>query len=128
MGRWLGRAVFLGALLYVGATVGFPYYQYVMMRVELEEATDIGLAKLAVLRRGPWGEGMVLGEVTAAVTELMQARAKRLGFHLPAHGVRVWLEPDVFRVTTDWEVEPRLTRYDYRFRFHVEGSRVLARW
>jgi len=31
-------------VLYVGATVGFPYYQYVMMKRAVEEAADVGLA------------------------------------------------------------------------------------
>jgi hypothetical protein len=125
--RLFVKGAVVAVLLYAGATVGFPYYQYVMMRRAVEEAADIGVTQLEVMRKGPWREEVVLGEVTAAVTTLMQARANRVGLDLPAKGVQVSLEPDLLRVGTNWEVEATLAGYAHRFRFRVEGKRFVVR-
>lgn len=118
----------MAVLLYAGATVGFPYYQYVMMYQAVEEAADVGVAQLEAMRKGPWREEVVLGEVTAAVTTLMRTRANRVGLDLPAKDVQVSLEPDLLRVGTNWEVEARLAGYVHRFRFRVEGKRIVVGW
>jgi hypothetical protein len=124
--RSLVRVSLLVAVLYVGATVGFPYYQYVMMKRAVEEAADVGVARLGAMRKGTLGERMASGEVTAAVTILMQARAIRLGLDLPAQGVQVLLEPDFLRVLANWEAEAKLPGYAQRFQFSVEGRRVVV--
>jgi hypothetical protein len=124
--RSLVRVALLVAVLYVGATVGFPYYQYVMMKRAVEEAADVGVARLGAMRKGTLGERMASGEVTAAVTILMQARAIRLGLDLPAQGVQVLLEPDFLRVLANWEAEAKLPGYAQRFQFSVEGRRVVV--
>jgi len=116
----------LAAVLYVGGIVGFPYYQYVMMKRAVEEAADVGLARLGGMRQGTLGERMASGEVTVAVTVLMQARAIRLGLDLPAQGVQVLLEPDLLRVLANWEAEAKLPGYAQRFEFRVEGRRILV--
>ena len=113
-------------VLYVGVIVGFPYYQYVMMKRAVEEAADVGVAGLRTMRRGPLGQSMASREVTAAVTVLMQARAIRLGLDLPAQGVQVLLEPGLLRVLANWEAEAKLPGYAQRFRFGVEGRRVVV--
>jgi hypothetical protein len=123
--RFLVRVALLVAVLYVGATIGFPYYQYVMMKRAVEEAADVAAARLGTTRRGPLGRSMALRELTAAVTVLMQDRATRLGLDLPAHGVQVLLEPDLLRVLANWEAEAKLPGYAHRFRFGVEGRRVV---
>ena len=124
--RSLVRVALLVAVLYVGATVGFPYYQYVMMKRAVEEAADVGVAGLRTMRRGPLGQSMASRELTAVVTVLMQARAIRLGLDLPAQGVQVLLEPDLLRVLANWEAEAKLPGYAQRFRFGVEGRRVVV--
>lgn len=124
--RFLVRVALVVAVLYVGATVGFPYYQYIMMKRAVEEAADVGVARLGAMRRGPLGERMASGQVTAAVTVLMQARAIRLGLDLPAQGVQVLLEPDRLRVLANWEAEAKLPGYAQRFQFRVEGRRILV--
>lgn len=124
--RFLVRVALLVAVLYVGPIVGFPYYQYVMMKRAVEEAADVGLARLGGMRKGTLGERMASGEVTAAVTVLMQARAIRLGLDLPAQGVQVLLEPDLLRVLANWEAEAKLPGYAQRFQFRVEGRRILV--
>jgi len=124
--RFLVRVALLAAVLYVGGIVGFPYYQYVMMKRAVEEAADVGLARLGGMRQGTLGERMASGEVTVAVTVLMQARAIRLGLDLPAQGVQVLLEPDLLRVLANWEAEAKLPGYAQRFRFGVEGRRVVV--
>jgi len=124
--RSLVRVAVVVLVLYVGATVGFPYYQYVMMKRAVEEAADVGVAGLRTMRRGPLGQSMASREVTAAVTVLMQARAIRLGLDLPAQGVQVLLEPGLLRVVANWEAEAKLPGYAQRFRFGVEGRRVVV--
>ena len=124
--RFLVRVALLAAVLYVGGIVGFPYYQYVMMKRAVEEAADVGLARLGGMRQGTLGERMASGEVTVAVTVLMQARAIRLGLDLPAQGVQVLLEPDLLRVLANWEAEAKLPGYAQRFEFRVEGRRILV--
>src|SRR3972149_3236771 len=124
--RSLVRVSLLVAVLYVGATVGFPYYQYVMMKRAVEEAADVAVAGLGTMRRGPLGQSMASRELTAAVTVLMQARAIRLGLDLPAQGVQVLLEPDLLRVLANWETEAKFPGYAQRFRFGVEGRRVVV--
>jgi len=124
--RSLVRVALLVAVLYVGATVGFPYYQYVMMKRAVEEAADVGVARLGAMRKGTLGERMASGEVTAAVTILMQARAIRLGLDLPAQGVQVLLEPDFLRVLANWEAEATFPGYVQHFRFGVEAKRVVV--
>ncbi len=126
--RLFVKGAVLAVLLYAGATVGFPYYQYVMMHRAVEEAADVGVAQLEAMRTGPWREEVVLGEVTAGVTTLMRARANQVGLDLPAEGVQVSLEPDLLRVGTNWEVEARLAGYAHRFRFRVEGKRITVGW
>ena len=126
MVRSLVRVLLLVAVLYVGATVGFPYYQYLMMKWAVEEVADVAVARLGTMRRGPFGQSMVSKEVTAAVTVLMQARAIRLGLDLPAQGVQVLLEPNLLRVLANWEAEAKLPGYAQRFRFGVEGRRVVV--
>jgi len=124
--RFLVRAALLVMVLYVGATVGFPYYQYVMMKRAVEEAADVAAARLGIMRSGPLGRSLALREVTAAVTVLMQDRAIRLGLDLPAQSVQVLLEPDLLRVLANWEAEAKLPGYAQRFRFGVEGRRVVV--
>jgi hypothetical protein len=124
--RFLVMVALLVAVLYVGAIVGYPYYQYVMMKRAVEEAADVGLTRLGGMRKGTLGERMGSGEVTAAVTVLMQARAIRLGLDLPAQGVQVLLEPDLLRVLANWEAEAKLPGYTQRFQFRVEGRRILV--
>ena len=126
--RLFVKGAVVAVSLYAGATVGLPFYQYVMMRRAVEEAADRGVAQLEALRKGPWREEVVLGEVTAAVTNLMQDRAARVGFDLPAEGVQVSLDPDLLRVGTNWEVEARLAGYVHRFHFRVEGKRFIVGW
>ena len=125
--RLLVKGAVLAVLLYAGATLGFPYYQYVMMERAVEEAADLGVAQLKPMMKGPWREEFVLWQVTGAVTALMQARANRVGLDLSAKGVQVSLEHDLFRVRTNWEAEARLPGYAQRYRFHVEGRRIVAR-
>ena len=125
--RFLVRGAFVAALLYTGATLGFPYYQYVMMQRAVEEAADMGVAQLEAMRKMPWRDEALLGEVTTAVTNLMQAKAKRVGLNLPSKAVRVSLEPDLFHVGTNWEAEATLPGYSHRFHFHVEGKRFIVR-
>ncbi len=122
----LVKGAVLGVLLYVGMTLGVPYYQYVKMHRAAEEAAGTGATELHTLRKGLLREEAVLKEVTHTVTEFMQARAIRLGLDLPAKGVQVVLEPDLLRVRTNWEVEARLPGYSQRYRFRVEGRRFLA--
>ena len=124
--RSLVRVAVLVLVLYVAATVGFPYYQYVMMKRAVEEAADVAVARLGTMRRGPLGQSMASRELTAAVTVLMQARAIRHGLDLPAQGVQVLLEPDLLRVLANWEAEAKLPGYAQRFRFGVEGRRVVV--
>ncbi|MBI4381044.1 MAG: hypothetical protein HY574_07615 [candidate division NC10 bacterium] len=124
--RFLVRVVLLATVLYVGGIVGFPYYQYVMMKRAVEEAADVGLTRLGGMRQGTLGERMASGDVTGAVTVLMQARAIRLGLDLPAQGVQVVLEPDLLRVLANWEAEAKLPGYAQRFQFRVEGRRILV--
>ena len=124
--RSLVRVAVLVLVLYVAATVGFPYYQYVMMKRAVEEAADVAVARLGTMRRGPLGPGMASRELTVVVTVLMQARAIRLGLDLPAQGVQVLLEPDLLRVLANWEAEAKLPGYAQRFRFGVEGRRVVV--
>lgn len=124
--RRLVRVVLLVAVLYVGATVGFPYYQYVMMKRAVEEAADVGVAKLRAMRKERWGAKARSDEVTPAVTVLMHARAIRLGLDPPALAIQVLLEQDFLRILADWEAEARLPGYVQRFRFRVEGRRILA--
>ena len=114
------------AVLYVGATVGFPYYQYVMMKRAVEEAADVAVARLGTMRRGPLGQSMASRELTVVVTVLMQARAIRLGLDLPAQGVQVLLDPDLLRVLANWEAEATFPGYAQRFRFGVEARRVVV--
>lgn len=125
--RFLMRGAVVVVLLYAAATFGFPYYQYVMMQWAVEEAADVGVAQVKAMMKGPWREEVVLGQVAAAVTPLMQERANRVGLALPASRVRVWVEHDLFRVRASWEAEARLAGYAHRFRFHVEGKRIVAR-
>lgn len=127
MRRLLVRGAILGVLLYAGGVLGFPYYQHLMMRRAVEEAADLGVARLEELRRAPWSQVLVLGEVRAAVTSLLQARANRVWLDLPAREVQVSLEPDLLLVRTNWEAEAGLAGYIQRFRFGVEGRRVLVR-
>jgi len=124
--RSLVRVAVLVLVLYVAATVGFPYYQYVMMKRAVEEAADVAVARLGTMRRGPLGQSMASRELTVVVTVLMQARAIRLGLDLPAQGVQVLLEPDLLRVLANWEAEAKLPGYAQRFRFGVEGRRVVV--
>ncbi len=125
--RFLMKGAVVVVLLYAAATFGFPYYQYVMMQWAAEEAADVGVAKVKAMMKGPWREEAILGQVTAAVTPLMQDRANRVRLALPASRVRVSLEPDLLRIGTSWEAEARLAGYAHRFRFHVEGKRIVAR-
>ena len=125
--RLLVKGAVLGGLLYAGGILGFPYFQYVMMQRAVEEAADMGVAQLEAMRKMPWREEAMLGEATTAVTNLMQAKAKRVGLNLPSKAVRVSLEPDLFRVGTYWEAEARLPGYSHRFHFHVEGKRFIVR-
>jgi len=124
--RSLVRVSLLVAVLYVGATVGFPYYQYVMMKRAVEEAADVAVARLGTMRRGPLGQSMASRELTVVVTVLMQARAIRLGLDLPAQGVQVLLDPDLLRVLANWEAEATFPGYAQRFRFGVEARRVVV--
>jgi hypothetical protein len=125
--RFLVKGAFLAALLYTGTILGFPYFQYVMMQRAVEEAADVGVAELKARRKGPWRDDAVLGEVTTAVTTLMQAQAKRVGLDLPPKGVWVLLEPEFFRVGTNWQAEARFPGYSHRFHFRVEGKRFTGR-
>ncbi len=125
--RFLVKGAVVVLLLYAGATFGFPYYQYVMMQWAVEEAADEGVAQVKAMMKGPWREEVILGQVTAAVTPLMQARANRVRLALPAKGVQVSLEPDLFRVRANWEAEAGLGGYAHRFHFHVEGKRIVVR-
>lgn len=125
--RLLVKGTVLAALLYAGATLGFPYYQYVMMERAVEEAADVGAAQLKAMVRWPWREEIVLREVRVGVTALMRNRANRVGLDLPDKGVQISLDHDVFRVRTNWEAEATLPGYAQRYRFHVEGKRVVVR-
>ena len=125
--RFLMKGTVVVVLLYVGTIVGFPYYQYVMMQWAAEEAADVGVVKVKTMLKGPWREEVILEQVTAAVTPVMQDRANRVRLALPASRVRVSLEPDLLRIGTSWESEARLAGYAHRFRFHVEGKRIFAR-
>lgn len=124
--RSLVRVSLLVAVLYVGATVGYPYYQYVMMKRAVEEAADVAVARLGTMRRGPLGQSIVSRELTVVATVLMQARAIRLGLDLPAQGVQVLLDPDLLRVQANWEAEATFPGYAQRFRFGVEARRVVV--
>ena len=124
--RFLVWGAFVVALLYTGATLAFPYYQYVMMQGVVEEAADVGVAQLKAMRKGPWRDDAVLGEVATAVTTLMQAGAKRFRLDLPPKRVRVSLEPDLFRVEANWDAEANLLGYSHRFLFRVEAKRLIG--
>ena len=115
------------ALLYAGAMLGFPYYQYVRMEQAVEEAADLALTQAQAIWRAPWGDDRRSGEVITAVTTLMRDRANRVGLQLPARSVNVALEPDLVRVTTSWEAEARFPGYTHHFHFRVEGRRVVIR-
>ena len=125
--RLLVKGAVLGGLLYVGGILGFPYFQYVMMQRAVEEAADTGLAQLKAMGKGTWSHDLLLGQVTKTVTSLVQEKAVQVGLDLPSKAVRVLLEPDYFRVGTDWEAEARLPGYSHRFHFHVEGKRFIVR-
>ena len=124
--RFLAKVAIVAVVLYVGGILGFPYFQYVMMQRAVEEAADIGVAQVEATRKGPWREEMVIREVTAKVSDLMHARANRIGLGLPADGVQVLVEPDRLRVITAWEVEARLAGFARRFRFRAEARRILT--
>ena len=124
--RFFVRAAVLAAVLYVAWVLGFPFFQYLMMQRAVEEAADIGVAQVVAARKGPWRDEAIGQEVTAKVTDLMRARANRIGLDLPASGVQVLLELDRLRLATAWEVDARLAGYVHRFRFRVEGRRTLT--
>ena len=124
--RFLVKTAIVALVLYVGGILGFPYFQYVMMQRAVEEAADEGVAQAEAARKGPWKEEMVIREVTAKVSDLMHTRANRIGLGLPADGVQVLLEPGRFRVAAAWEAEAKLPGFAHRFRFRVEGRRILT--
>ncbi len=125
--RWLVKGAVLGGLLYAGAILGFPYFQYVMMQRAVEEAADTGLAQLKAMGKGPWSQDLLLGQVTRTVSDLVQEKAKQVGLDLPAKEIQVSLDPDFFRVGTKWFVEAKLPGYVHRYHFRVEGKRVVVR-
>jgi len=124
--RFLAKGVFVVVVLYGGWTLGYPYFQYLMMQWAVEEAVDLGAARVEVARRGPWSEESVMREVRARVIEVMQGRGSQVGIKLSAQGVKVVLEADRFRVGTAWEAEAELAGYVQRYQFSVEGRRVLT--
>jgi hypothetical protein len=123
--RWLGRAAVLAVLLYIGVALGFPYYQYVMMQRAVEEAADTAMTRLEAMRKAGWSEGVVVGQVTATVTAVIQTRATGLRLDLPPDRIQVVLERDLFRIGTNWETEARLPGYARRLQFRVEARRIL---
>jgi len=125
--RWLVKGAILGGLLYAGAILGFPYFQYVMMQRAVEEAADTGLAHLKAMGKGPWSQDLLLGQVTRTVTSLVQEKAVQVGLDLPAKEIQVSLDADFFRVGTKWFVEARLPGYAHRYHFRVEGKRFVVR-
>jgi hypothetical protein len=125
--RVLVKGTVLVALLYAGAILGFPYFQYVMMQQAVEEAADTGLAQLKAMGKGPGSYDVFLEQVTRTITNLVQEKAKQVGLELPAKGIRVSLEPDLFRVGTTWVAEARLPGYVHRYHFRVEGKRIVVR-
>ena len=125
--RLLIKGAVVGGLLYAGAILAFPYFQYVMMQRAVEEAADTGLAQLKAMGKGPWSQDLFLGQVTSTVTNLVQEKAKQVGLELPAKGIQVSLEPDLFRVGTTWVAEARLPGYVHRYHFRVEGKRIVVR-
>ena len=125
--RLLIKGAVLGGLLYAGAILGFPYFQYVMMQRAVDEAADTGLAQLKAIGSGPWIHDVLLGQVTRTVTNLVQEKAVQVGLELPAKEIRVSLEPDLFRVGTTWVAEARLPGYIHRYHFRVEGKRIVVR-
>ncbi len=125
--RWVVKGAVVGGLLYAGAILGFPYFQYVTMQWAVEEAADQGLAELRARGKGPWTQELVLGVVTRIVTNHMQERAKRVGLDLPAKGIEVSLDPDFFRVGAKWDVEARLPGYAHLYHFRVDGKRIVVR-
>ena len=124
--RLLIKGAVLGGLLYAGAILGFPYFQYVMMQRAVEEAADTGLAQLKAMGKGPWSHDVLLGQVTRTVTSLVQEKAVQVGLDLPAKEIRVSLESDLFRVGTTWVAEARLPGYAHRYHFRVEGKRIVV--
>ena len=127
MFRRVVRGAVLAVLLYAGVTLGFPYYQYVVVWRAVEEAADLGLARVEAFRKGLWRDDVVLREVLTDATTVIQARAGRAGLTLPAKGVHVTLDADFLRVGAAWETEARLAGYAQRFRFRVEGKRMVLR-
>ena len=125
--RLLIKGAVLGGLLYAGAILGFPYFQYVMMQRAVEEAADTGLAQLKAMGKGPWSQDVLLGQVTRTVTSLVQEKAVQVGLDLPAKEIQVSLEPDLLRVGTTWVAEARLPGYVHRYHFRVEGKRIVVR-
>jgi hypothetical protein len=124
--RLMVKVAILGGLLYIGAILAYPYYQYVWMRLATEEAADLGVSRLQVIRRGSPGEELAMREVTASVATLLQARARQTGIDLPAQGVQVLVDLDGLRVRTFWEAESRLPGYTHRVYFRTEGRRRLV--
>ena len=124
--RFLVTGAFVVGLLYTGAILAFPYYQYLMMQGVVEEVADVGVAQLKAMRKGPWRDDAVLREVATAVTTLMQARAKHIRLDLPPKRVRVSLEPDLFRVEANWDADANLLGYSHRFHFRVEAKRLIG--
>ncbi len=125
--RLLIKGAVLGGLLYAGAILAFPYFQYVMMQRAVEEAADTGLAQLKAMGKGPWSQDLLLEQVTRTVASLVQEKAVQVGLDLPAKEIQVSLDADFFRVGTKWFVEARLPGYAHRYHFRVEGKRVVVR-
>ncbi len=125
--RWLIKGAVLGGLLYAGAILGYPYFQYVMMQRAVDEAADTGLSQLKAMGKGPWSQDLLLGQVTRTVTNLVQEKAKQVDLDLPAKEIQVALDADYFRVGTKWDVEARLPGYAHRYHFSVEGKRIVVR-
>jgi len=124
--RLLVKGAVLGGLLYAGAILAFPYFQYVMMQRAVEEAADTGLAQLKAMGKGPWSHDLLLGQVTRTVTSLVQEKAVQVGLDLSPKRVRVSVEPDLFRVETNWEAEANLLGYSHRFHFRIEAKRLIG--
>jgi hypothetical protein len=124
--RFIVRLGVLAVVVYAGLVLGYPLYQYVMMRRTADEAATMGAAQWVALRKTPWREELVWWEVTVRVTDLMRERANQFGVDLSDDQVRVFFEPDVLRVRTDWEADARFPGYVHRYRFRVEARHVMV--
>lgn len=119
----LVKIVTLVLVAYASVVFGKPYFQYMMMYQTFDDAMDMGVGRIEVVKANT---GLDMAEeVSLAMQKYLEKRSVELGLPADSLHIDVHLWAGRFRAKVEWEAIVKFASRTFPLQFSIQRERKL---